>query len=38
MKDAGTFGLIPSEKLDQLFEEIGSLREEIKAEQVKNSK
>lgn len=38
MKDAGTFGLIPSDKLDQLFIEIGSLREAIEAGQVKNSK
>ena len=33
-----TFGLIPTEKLDQLFTEIGNLREELKAEKVSNSK
>lgn len=33
-----TFGLIPTEKLDQLFKEIGSLREELRTEKVKNSK
>jgi D-tyrosyl-tRNA(Tyr) deacylase len=37
-KTYSSFGLIPTEKLDQLFTEIGSLREEIKAEKVKNSK
>jgi len=33
-----TFSLINEEKLDKLFTEIGSLREELKAEKVKNSK
>lgn len=33
-----TFGLISTEKLDQLFNEIGSLREELRTEKVKNSK
>lgn len=33
-----SFGIIPTEKFDQLFTEIGSLREELKAEKVSNSK
>ena len=33
-----TFSLINEEKLDKLFTEIGSLREELKAEKVRNSK
>jgi hypothetical protein len=33
-----SFNLIDEQKLNRIFTEIGSLREEIKAEQVKNSK
>ena len=38
MTNFSSFGLVPEEKLERIFEEIGSLRNELKEQKVKESK